>query len=270
MEKKICGIYCIENLTNGKKYIGQSVDIKHRFYEHKSDLNANSHYNSHLQSAWNSYGKENFDFYIIEECSPDMLDEREKYYIKLFSVNIPEFGYNNNAGGKGIVQESREKLSNAAKKVVWDEDKKKQLSIRMSGENNPFYGKKHTKENIDKMKKNRKDTSGKNNPMYGKHHTKEAKEKMSQEKKGVLLSDEHKAKLRGRTAEKNSRHKPVYCPELNRVFWGPTQVEQEGITKQSYISAVLIGNQKTAGKHSETGEPLHWVYANEYNGDVSL
>lgn len=26
-EEKICGIYCIENIINGKKYIGQSINI---------------------------------------------------------------------------------------------------------------------------------------------------------------------------------------------------------------------------------------------------
>ena len=35
---KVCGIYCIENLINSKKYIGQSVDIKSRFKKHISLL----------------------------------------------------------------------------------------------------------------------------------------------------------------------------------------------------------------------------------------
>jgi predicted GIY-YIG superfamily endonuclease len=37
--KKICGIYCIENLVNSKKYIGQSKDINRRWKEHKNQLN---------------------------------------------------------------------------------------------------------------------------------------------------------------------------------------------------------------------------------------
>ena len=32
------GIYCIENLTNRKKYIGQSVDIPNRWRQHKNEL----------------------------------------------------------------------------------------------------------------------------------------------------------------------------------------------------------------------------------------
>ena len=35
--EKICGIYKIENLVNGKVYIGQSVDIYKRWIEHKRE-----------------------------------------------------------------------------------------------------------------------------------------------------------------------------------------------------------------------------------------
>lgn len=55
MEKKI-GIYCIENIINGKKYIGQSINLKDRLYGHKTKLKHNKHKNRHLQFAVNKYG----------------------------------------------------------------------------------------------------------------------------------------------------------------------------------------------------------------------
>lgn len=62
-KEKLCGIYCIENTVNGKKYIGQSVNIYTRWKQHKNDLNNDAHCNEHLQSAWNCYGEEAFKFY---------------------------------------------------------------------------------------------------------------------------------------------------------------------------------------------------------------
>lgn len=62
MQDKICGIYCIENKINNKKYIGMSRDIKRRWSEHKTELNTHTHVNQYLQSSWGKYGKDNFDF----------------------------------------------------------------------------------------------------------------------------------------------------------------------------------------------------------------
>ena len=106
MKEKICGIYCIENLVNGKKYIGQSCDIYSRWSQHNRELNSNKHYNSRLQNAWNKYGKENFSFYIIEECDMDSLDKKEIEYISIentfaYANKENSMGYNLTTGGNG-------------------------------------------------------------------------------------------------------------------------------------------------------------------------
>lgn len=93
MVSKICGVYKITNITNGKFYIGSSKDIKSRWYQHKNALDAGNHGNAHLQNAWNKYGRQNFQFEIIEECDEKCQYEREQYYIDLYKP-FQSNGYN--------------------------------------------------------------------------------------------------------------------------------------------------------------------------------
>ena len=90
---KICGVYKITNMINGKIYIGSSNNIHNRWSQHKTSLNAKTHNNIHLQNAWNLYGDHNFKFEIIEECSPDIQYEREQYYLNILNP-FEERGYN--------------------------------------------------------------------------------------------------------------------------------------------------------------------------------
>ena len=83
MAEIISGIYCIKNNVNKKMYIGQSSDIYWRWTHHKSDLNHNRHHNNYLQNAWNKYGEKSFDFFILEECCLDQLDELEEEWINI-------------------------------------------------------------------------------------------------------------------------------------------------------------------------------------------
>ena len=97
--KDICGIYKIENLINHKCYIGQSIHINRRWYEHRSAMRSDFNYakQSYLYNAVKKYGENNFSFEIIEECSLEMLNYREIYWIAYYdSYNN---GYNLTPGG---------------------------------------------------------------------------------------------------------------------------------------------------------------------------
>ena len=100
MSNKKCGIYCIENKINGKKYIGQSIDILRRWTEHKRKSKMDKR--TFLYSSIKKYGIENFNFYIIEECEPDRLNEREIYWISYYDTF--RFGYNMTSGGTGSLK----------------------------------------------------------------------------------------------------------------------------------------------------------------------
>lgn len=155
-KEKICGIYCIENLTNGKRYIGQSVNIYERWENHKYALNGNRHGNEHLQRAWNKYGVLSFSFSILEKCEQDKLDLRESYWVNYYDSF--KNGYNMTDGGEanpmsysnlrkkvseGIKgnkhwlgkhhkEETKKKISHGNKGKIVSEETRKKLSIAKS------------------------------------------------------------------------------------------------------------------------------------------
>lgn len=191
------GIYCIENLSNEKKYIGKSVNIEKRFIYHRHLLNNNKHWNSHIQNSWNKNGENSFRFWLIEECEKEILSKKEIYYIQFFNTKIT--GYNNSDGGEGISNptlETRVKMSKSQIGRKHSEETKIKISENNIG--------KHTctKENKEKIS-----SSNKGNKYFlGKRHTKEAKKKMSDAKKGKIMSQEFKDKIskivKGRPSKK--------------------------------------------------------------------
>lgn len=93
---KSAGVYKIENSVSGKIYIGGSTNVKSRWDSHIRALNSNCHTNAGLQSDWNSVGKDNFIFSLIEESDEESVFEREKHWIEKFGAI--ENGYNLSTG----------------------------------------------------------------------------------------------------------------------------------------------------------------------------
>lgn len=120
---KRCGIYCIRNDVNKKIYIGSSKNIKSRWRRHKSDLNRGDHRNPHLQSAWNKYGKDEFEFYVLEECKEEKLIEKENYYIYLHKTIDNKYGYNLTDANRLNVSDTVRKHMSEAKLNMTDEKK---------------------------------------------------------------------------------------------------------------------------------------------------
>lgn len=92
-------IYIITNDINDKVYIGQSVDARNRFSQHKSEARLNSN-NMLIHKAMRKYGEEHFSYKLLESQIEDY-DERECYWIKEYSSVQPN-GYNICIGGKGL------------------------------------------------------------------------------------------------------------------------------------------------------------------------
>ena len=169
----ICGIYKIQNKTNGKFYIGSSDNIDRRFSRHKLDLSKNRHDNQHLQNAWNKYGGVSFEFKLVRECSKsDLLLEEQKdldiWVGKEECYNMRKDAKCPVAPGSKRPQWVIDKIAAAQRgRPRWTEEQKAQMSINRKG--------KYT---------------GKDSPRYGTHfnHTEEAKKKISEASKNQTWS----------------------------------------------------------------------------------
>lgn len=117
--EKICGIYKITNMINGKSYIGQSKDIQRRISEHKSEIYRNCFIDKILYKAISKYGVKNFTFEIIEECVEKDLDSREIYWINFYDTL--KNGYNCTIGGKSFpMYDHSESASSHCKFEIFD------------------------------------------------------------------------------------------------------------------------------------------------------
>ena len=154
----ICGIYKITNLVNNKLYIGQSKDLYERLRKHKESLKNNYHFNKHLQRSYNKYGKDNFDFEIIEVCSYELLNDKETFYIDKYNTMNSNYGYNKESGGKvkTVSAETKRKQSLMRTGTKASEETKRKMSLSRMGENNGFYNNKHSKETKIKIGASRK------------------------------------------------------------------------------------------------------------------
>ena len=95
--KNPSGIYKVTNIKTNEIYIGKSVKIADRFINHiKSAYGLEGVAESQFQRALKKYGVDNFTWELLEECSKENLNGREKYYIVFFGTK--EYGYNQREG----------------------------------------------------------------------------------------------------------------------------------------------------------------------------
>lgn len=95
----ITGIYKITNQENNKCYIGQSVDIAKRWKDHaKCGLGIDTPAGNKLYQDMKDFGIWNFSWELLEECSREQLNDKERYYIDLYQSK--DYGYNTTKGNK--------------------------------------------------------------------------------------------------------------------------------------------------------------------------
>jgi group I intron endonuclease len=88
------GIYKITCTTNGKFYIGSSINLYKREKQHRYELTQNTHINHYLQNAWNKYGEESFTFEVVEFVFEWSLLDREQYWLDKLKPYKRGVGFN--------------------------------------------------------------------------------------------------------------------------------------------------------------------------------
>lgn len=97
--ENVCGIYKITNIKNQMCYVGQARDVRKRLNEHlKKGLGIDTPQGNKLYQAMLEDGIDSFTFELLEECSEEELNSKERYYIELY--NSIDYGYNSQSGVK--------------------------------------------------------------------------------------------------------------------------------------------------------------------------
>lgn len=117
--QKLIGIYSILNRSNGKRYVGQSRNLKKRLTDHLNLLRAGRHPNPVLLRAFRKHGEESFQFDIEILCDDTSeLNDLEQCFLDGEAYFGDQFGLYNiskapvaGMTGRSHTTETKKKIS---------------------------------------------------------------------------------------------------------------------------------------------------------------
>lgn len=175
-------IYRILNTKTNKFYVGRTQNYDGRIYAHLKNLKLDKHPNIHLQRAYNA-DHEYFVHELLEEINyDDKSIERElaikaeqrwidSYYDQNLLYNISRSAVTGITSGKDHDCYGIDWVRSRMGEERYLEFRR-EMSIKFSGEGNPFYGKSHSQEMIEYFSEVC-GSYGSDNPFYGKSHSEE-------------------------------------------------------------------------------------------------
>lgn len=277
-------IYMHKNKINNKVYIGQTKckDPNKRW------RNGTHYKNTYFGNAIKKYGWNNFEHIILESGikSLDEANQKEQYYIKKYNSNQSQYGYNLTSGGNNfkLNEEMRKQRSEEMKKRWENEETRAQLiahnrnfwkthsdlkaewgqtvkcietgdifqSYREAGE---WCGLKFYKNSFLMYFRGERQSCGKHPKTKIPLHWIKL-DKQNKEIEGKQNFDIKKSE--------RGKRKKVECIETKKIFNSLAEAAKYyNLASSSGITNAIRGIKKSAGKHPETGIPLHWKYLEE-------
>lgn len=261
-EEKYC-IYAHINKSNLKVYIGQSKhqdNLRKRWQRNGAGYKRNSYfYKAICKYGWD----EGFEHIILEEnLTANQADFYERMYIDTYNSTNPNYGYNHDSGGnsnKSLSIETKLKISNANKGKCYSEETKRKIREGTS-KNKSVYCLELDTVFISATEASRQlGVSWSNIAACCRGDRKGAGEHPQTKERlhWCFTNDKENFVVPKRVWE----IKPVFCLELNKQFKSAGDAGRQMNIRHSHISECCRGKRKSEGKHPETNEPLHWVYA---------
>jgi group I intron endonuclease len=188
-------IYRITCTTNGKFYVGSTINKKQRWNRHRRELRAGTHPNKNMLASWQKYGEASFVFEVLEELADTgLLFAAEQRYLDQHAGKEYCFNWAKHADAP-MRGRSGADTPNYGRPV--GPETRALLRAANSGESNPNWGRQTPLETRERIR-----AANKANPAHRKKHTPEAIAKIAAASKGRPVSAETRAKrsaaLKGR------------------------------------------------------------------------
>jgi group I intron endonuclease len=158
--------YCVYKHTSpsGKVYIGITCLKPEKRFSNGRGYDKRTVFGKAIKKyGWNNFKHE----ILFSELTETEAKSKEKELIEQHNSTSREYGYNMSLGGDGTPG------------VKKSDEQRKEISRRITGKGNPFYGKKHTKETKSLISQNHADFNGENHPSYGLTRSEESRKRMS-------------------------------------------------------------------------------------------